>query len=79
MRRVSTRELLHNSTRIQAGLARGESFEWTRRGKVIGIIQPARAELPKRAEHGWVERAREAGAVIPSGQTVSKALYGDRD
>ena len=79
MRQISTRELLHDSKRIQAALARGESFEWTSRGKVIGIIQPVPGRDHVHAQHGWLDRARLAGAVIESGARISDVLYADRE
>ena len=77
-RRVSTRELLHHSKRIQAALARGEVFEWTCRGRVIATIQPVPAGGKDRACMDWVGRARKAGAVRESGQSLSAMLYADR-
>ena len=79
MKTVTTRELLHHTKRIQSALARGESFKWTSRGKLVGYLQPAQRETATPAFPDFLERARRMGAVNKSDRPISESLYADRD
>ena len=79
-KRIGTRELLHGCKGIQAALARGESFEWTHRGRVIARIEPVRLARAERRRHDWLGRAQAVGATVGTGnEALSAVLYRDRD
>lgn len=68
MRTITTRELVHHAREIRESLERGESFQWSQRGRVVAILQPT-ASAPTPID--WVKRACEAGVVPRSKQAVS--------
>ncbi len=63
--------MVHQTKRVREMLERGESLEWTSRGRLIAVLQsPNRSdERPDRVD--WIERAKSVGAVARPGTTVA--------
>ncbi len=78
MKTITTRDLVHRTREIRESLERGESFQWSQRGRIVAVLQSmARPEKVPPIE--WVGRAREAGAIIGQGVTVGDLISEQRD
>jgi len=78
MKTITSRDLAHHSKEVRKMLAAGKTLRWTSHGALVALLQPA-AGSAKSAKPNWVSRAREAGAVNQASQSISQAIYGDRD
>jgi antitoxin (DNA-binding transcriptional repressor) of toxin-antitoxin stability system len=78
METITSRDLAHHSKEVRKMLAAGKTLRWTSHGALVALLQPA-AVSGKHSKPDWISRAREAGAVNQSADSISQAIYGDRD
>jgi antitoxin (DNA-binding transcriptional repressor) of toxin-antitoxin stability system len=77
MTTVTSRDLVHKSTKIRRLLAAGKTLRWTSHGVPVALIQPASSSEPK-PKPDWISRARAAGCVNTGEFPVADSIYADR-
>jgi len=77
MKTITTRDLVHRTREIRESLERGETFQWSQRGRIVAVLQSVRAPAVP-APMDWVSRARTAGIIAKGGQTLADLVAKDR-
>lgn len=78
MRKITTRQLVHHTKQVREALERGESLQWTQRGRIVAVLQSPQTATDAPDPVDWLARARSAGAVVQPGKSVSALIDEER-